>query len=221
MKSYETSDTDPVSRQAESNSFDKIFARKAEVYRILYITFLAVINAVIVGCIAKVLLLLINLITNVSFYGTFEIHETSPAHNALGLFVIAVPVIGGLIVGLIARYGSRAVRGHGIPEAMEKIITNESKIHPIITYPKTALLSTGPTSGIRKVGSVENKTKCMHAPVIQAIITGKKLLDENSKSSNSMARSIAANGVPKIAVIPAVAPAASKTFRSCAVMCKV
>jgi H+/Cl- antiporter ClcA len=145
MKSYETSDTDPVSRQAESNSFDKIFARKPEVYRILYITFLAVINAVIVGCIAKVLLLLINLITNVSFYGTFEIHETSPAHNALGLFVIAVPVIGGLIVGLIARYGSRAVRGHGIPEAMEKIITNESKIHPMITIlkPLSAAISIG------------------------------------------------------------------------------
>lgn len=145
MKLHKTSDPDPVSRQAAFNLSDQIFARKPEVYRILYITFLGVVNAVIVGCIAKALLLLINIFTNISFYGSFEIHETSPAHNALGLFVIVPPVVGGLIVGLIARYGSRAIRGHGIPEAMEKIITEESKIHPMITVlkPLSAAISIG------------------------------------------------------------------------------
>lgn len=62
--------------------------------------------------------------------------HSSPADNSLGIFVIAVPVIGGIIVGLMALYGSKAIRGHGIPEAMEQILTNQSKIKPTITYLK-------------------------------------------------------------------------------------
>jgi H+/Cl- antiporter ClcA len=60
----------------------------------------------------------------------------SPAGNHLGYMVVAVPVIGGIIVGIMARYGSRAIRGHGIPEAMEQILTNESKIPVKITFLK-------------------------------------------------------------------------------------
>jgi H+/Cl- antiporter ClcA len=104
--------------------------------RILYLSVLAVIIAVFVSFIAKFLIYLINLITNLAFYGEFSIHETSPAGNDLGLFVIAIPVIGGLVVGLMALYGSKAIRGHGIPEAMEQILTNKSKIPPAITYLK-------------------------------------------------------------------------------------
>ncbi len=104
--------------------------------RILYLSIMAVIIAVFVSFIAKLLIALINLITNIAFYGEFSIHETSPANNTLGLFVIAIPIIGGLIVGLMALYGSKAIRGHGIPEAMEQILTNKSKIHPAITYLK-------------------------------------------------------------------------------------
>src|SRR5690606_807933 len=104
--------------------------------RSLYLSIMAVIIAVFVSFIAKLLIALINLITNIAFYGEFSIHETSPANNTLGLFVIAIPIIGGLIVGLMALYGSKAIRGHGIPEAMEQILTNKSKIHPAITYLK-------------------------------------------------------------------------------------
>jgi H+/Cl- antiporter ClcA len=61
------------------------------------------------------------------------------------MFVILVPVVGGVIVGLMALYGSKAIRGHGIPEAMEQILTNESKIKPSITYlkPLSAAISIG------------------------------------------------------------------------------
>jgi len=52
------------------------------------------------------------------------------------LLVIIVPAVGGVIVGLMALYGSKAIRGHGIPEAMEQILTNNSKIKPTITYLK-------------------------------------------------------------------------------------
>jgi len=115
------------------------------VRRTLYISGLALINAVLVGFIAKALLYLINFFTNLFFYGRITIHEASPAENVLGYWVIAVPVVGGLIVGMMARFGSKAIRGHGIPEAMEKIITHESRIHPVITIlkPLSSAISIG------------------------------------------------------------------------------
>lgn len=104
--------------------------------RLLYISVWAVLIACLISVIAKALVYLINLVTNISFYGTFSFSEASPAGHSLGLWVIIVPVIGGLIVGLMALYGSKAIRGHGIPEAMEQILTNQSKIKPTITYLK-------------------------------------------------------------------------------------
>src|ERR1044072_3452099 len=113
--------------------------------RVLYLSFLTVVNAVVISLIAKVLLMLINLITNISFYGTFSAHEASPLHNQLGIWVIAVPVIGAVIVGFMARYGSAAIRGHGIPEAMEQVLVNKSRIKPHITFlkPVSAAISIG------------------------------------------------------------------------------
>jgi H+/Cl- antiporter ClcA len=113
--------------------------------RVLFLSIQAVLNAVIIGFIAKLLVALISLITNLAFYGEFSFHETSPAHNALGIWVLAIPIVGGLIVGLMARLGSPAIRGHGIPEAMEQVLTNESRIKPIITLlkPLSAAISIG------------------------------------------------------------------------------
>ncbi|EIM97640.1 Cl- channel voltage-gated family protein [Paraburkholderia hospita] len=77
---------------------------------------------------AFVLLNLIHLFTNLFFFGTLSFVERSPATNTLGLWVVGVPVIGGLIVGLMARYGSEKIRGHGIPEAIEAILFGKSKM---------------------------------------------------------------------------------------------
>ncbi len=104
--------------------------------RIFYLSILSVIIATAISFIALFLLDLIHLISNISFYGQFSVKEVLPANNQLGLLVIIVPVLGGLIVGLMVHYGSKGIRGHGIPEAMEKILTNKSKIHPAITYLK-------------------------------------------------------------------------------------
>lgn len=104
--------------------------------RLMMISALAVSVAVCVSFIAKLLVYLIDLVTNLSFYGTFSVVHSSPAHNHLGVFVIVIPALGGIIVGLMALYGSKAIRGHGIPEAMEQILTNQSKIKPAITYLK-------------------------------------------------------------------------------------
>jgi CIC family chloride channel protein len=113
--------------------------------RLFTISALAILIAVCISFIAKLLIYLIDLITNISFYGNFSITPSSPADNTYGLFVIIIPAIGGLIVGLMAFYGSKAIRGHGIPEAMEQILTNQSKIKPSITYlkPLSAAISIG------------------------------------------------------------------------------
>lgn len=104
--------------------------------RILTISALTFAIAIVVCFVAKFLVMLIDLFTNLFFYGNFSFTHHSPADNTLGWFVIAIPVIGGLIVGVMALYGSKAIRGHGIPEAMEQILTNQSKIKPAITYLK-------------------------------------------------------------------------------------
>ncbi|HZR45551.1 MAG TPA: chloride channel protein, partial [Candidatus Manganitrophaceae bacterium] len=96
--------------------------------RVVFITCVAVAVALIAGVIAQGLAHLINLITQISFYGRFASTPASPAGNQLGLLVIFVPVVGGLLVGLMARYGSKAIRGHGIPEAMEQVLINQSRI---------------------------------------------------------------------------------------------
>ncbi|AIY41951.1 Chloride channel protein [Collimonas arenae] len=77
---------------------------------------------------AYALLNLIRLFTNLFFYQSLSFAVRSPAGNHLGLWVILLPVLGGLIVGLIARFGSEKIRGHGIPEAIEAILFGKSKM---------------------------------------------------------------------------------------------
>src|SRR5690606_37112938 len=71
--------------------------------------------------------------------------ESSPADNQLGLWVIGVPVVGALIIGVMARYGSSAIRGHGIPEAMEQVLFNQSRIPARVLFlkPLSAVISIG------------------------------------------------------------------------------
>ncbi len=113
--------------------------------RLLTIASLAVVVAICISFIARLLVDLISVITNISFFGRISVEESSPAHHSLGLWVILVPAIGGVVIGLMAYYGSKAIRGHGIPEAMEQILTNQSKIKPAITYlkPLSSAISIG------------------------------------------------------------------------------
>jgi len=104
--------------------------------RLIGLSAMCICVAAAVSLIAKFLVSLINMVTNAAFYGKFSLNFYSPADNHLGLWVIAIPAIGGVIVGIMALYGSKAIRGHGIPEAMEQILVNKSKIKPIITFLK-------------------------------------------------------------------------------------
>jgi H+/Cl- antiporter ClcA len=103
--------------------------------RLLRITAMAIVIGAISTVAARVLLDLIRFFTNLFFFQTFSLADRSPATHTLGAWVIVVPVIGGLIVGLVARYGSDKIRGHGIPEAIEAILFGKSKMSP-----KVALL---------------------------------------------------------------------------------
>jgi len=88
--------------------------------------------AVFVGAVsaatASALVWLIAVITNLAFYGELSAAFRSPDHHQLGYAVIAIPVLGGLVIGLLARYGSERIRGHGIPEALEAILFGRSRM---------------------------------------------------------------------------------------------
>jgi H+/Cl- antiporter ClcA/CBS domain-containing protein len=113
--------------------------------RTLVISALALGLGLVAAGVARVLTALIGLITNLAFYGRLSFAFVGPAENNLGWLVVAVPVIGGIVVGVMARYGSAAIRGHGIPEAMEQVLFNESRIPARITFlkPLSAAISIG------------------------------------------------------------------------------
>jgi CIC family chloride channel protein len=113
--------------------------------RVIPISLVAIGVGILSSYVAWILLKLIGLFTNLFYYGRIQASFVSPAGNHLGAYAVAVPVIGSLIVGLMARYGSERIRGHGIPEAIESILMNGSKVHPrlAILKPLSAAISIG------------------------------------------------------------------------------
>jgi chloride channel protein, CIC family len=98
--------------------------------RIGLLTLLSGMIGFAAGVIAFALYHLIGLVTNLFYYGRFDFSFVSPENTTIGLFVIAAPAVGGLIAGLMIKYGSTKITGHGIPEAMEAVLLNRSKIEP-------------------------------------------------------------------------------------------
>ncbi|HLJ30529.1 MAG TPA: chloride channel protein [Candidatus Angelobacter sp.] len=115
-------------------------------WRVVPISGLAIVIGVVSAYVAVALLRLIGFFTNLFFYGRIRTNLISPAGHHLGYWVILVPVIGGLIVGLMARFGSERIRGHGIPEAIEAILLHGAKVEP-----KVAILK--PVSAAIAIGS--------------------------------------------------------------------
>jgi chloride channel protein, CIC family len=114
-------------------------------YRIGLISLLAALIGVLAGIIAYILYDLIGLFTNLAFYHQWSFHFRSPEHTQIGAWVILVPVIGGLIVGFMAKYGSEKIKGHGIPEAMEAVLLSRSRIEAkvAILKPLSAAIAIG------------------------------------------------------------------------------
>jgi chloride channel protein, CIC family len=114
--------------------------------RVLPISALAMGIGVVAAFVALALLRLIGLFTNLFYFGRWSTALVSPAGNHLGYFSVLVPVGGALVIGLMARYGSEKIRGHGIPEAIEAILINGSRVEP-----KVAILK--PISSAISIGS--------------------------------------------------------------------
>ena len=114
--------------------------------RVLVVTFMAVLVGVVSAFVALILTKLISFFTNVFYFGRFTAGElSSPANNHLGIWALFIPVIGGLIIGLMARYGSEKIRGHGIPEALEAILIGRSRMEPKVAVlkPLSSAISIG------------------------------------------------------------------------------
>src|SRR6266576_724018 len=128
-----------------SRDFGKI-NRVASGFRLLCVSLLAAVVGLIACIVAFLLYNLIGLFTNLAFYHVWSFHFRSPADNQLGAWAIVIPVVGGIMVGFMAKYGSPKIKGHGIPEAMEAVLTSKSRIEP-----KVALLK--PISAAIAIGT--------------------------------------------------------------------
>jgi H+/Cl- antiporter ClcA len=114
--------------------------------RLIPLAALATLIGVVSAFISLALLRLIGLFTNLFFYQRWGTDLASPVGNQLGYLEVLVPAIGALLIGLMARYGSEKIRGHGIPEAIEAILINGSRVEP-----KVAILK--PLSSAISIGS--------------------------------------------------------------------
>lgn len=113
--------------------------------RVVPISLLAIGIGILSTFVAWALLRLIAFFTNAFYYGRISTALVSPAGNHLGWFSVLVPVAGGLVIGFMAYYGSERIRGHGIPEALESILINGSKVQPrlAILKPISSAISIG------------------------------------------------------------------------------
>ena len=105
-------------------------------FRMVLVSFLAGGIGLVAGIVAFILYKLIGLFTNIFFYHRFVTDFVSARENHLGIWVILIPVIGGLAVGVMAKYGTSKIKGHGIPEAMEAVLVNRSRIAPRVALLK-------------------------------------------------------------------------------------
>src|SRR5215472_13442880 len=139
ISSAEAEDPRAAEEQVELADFSTTF-------RVLPISALAVVIGAVCAFVALALLRLIGLFTNLFYFGRWNSTMVSPAGNHLGSYSVLVPIAGALVIGIMARFGSERIRGHGIPEAIEAILINGSRVEP-----KVAILK--PLSSAISIGS--------------------------------------------------------------------
>jgi chloride channel protein, CIC family len=113
-------------------------------WQVLPLCVLAIPLGAIAAVVAWALLKLIGLFTNLFFHGRIDTALVAP-HSSHWWIVLLVPILGGLVVGMMARYGSEKIRGHGMPEAIEAILVGGSKVAPKVAVlkPVSAAISIG------------------------------------------------------------------------------
>src|SRR2546425_5988334 len=133
--------------------------------RIIALAIMAAVIGAISAFVALALVRLIGLFTNLAYFHRVDTGFASPGANTLGLWAAGVPMLGGLVVGLLARYGSEKIRGHGIPEAMEAILIGRSRIEPKVAVLKPlstaiAIGTGGPFGAEGRGGSRRRSGRC-------------------------------------------------------------
>src|SRR5580704_10235198 len=115
------------------------------VYRLEIVSLLAALIGILAGLVAYALYDLIGLFTNLAYYHEWSFHFRSPEHTLIGPWIIVTPVVGALMIGFMAKYGSEKIKGHGIPEAMEAVLTTHSRIEAkvAILKPLSAAIAIG------------------------------------------------------------------------------
>jgi H+/Cl- antiporter ClcA len=144
-ESSEKGNSPPATIAATGGQVGDVRLAEPAQFRMVLMSFLAAGIGLLAGLIAFALYKLIGLFTNIFFYHRFAAEFLSARHNQLGLRVIPIPVIGGIIVGFMAKYGTSKIKGHGIPEAMEAVMVNRSRIEPrvAILKPISAAIAIG------------------------------------------------------------------------------
>jgi H+/Cl- antiporter ClcA/CBS domain-containing protein len=115
--------------------------------RLLAMSLLAALMGIAGGLAAYGLYAMIRLVSNLMFYHQLSIADLPPSHNQLGLWVIPLPILGAVIVGLMAKYGSKKIRGHGLPEAIEAVLFNQSRVQPRVALLKPTSVAIGIGTG--------------------------------------------------------------------------
>ncbi len=116
------------------NTLDDSDDRPTNTFRLFHVSVLAAVVGILAGFVAFVLFKLIGLIWNLVFFQQVSTQLTDLTVNPIGYWMLIVPAIGSLIVSLMAKYGTPKIKGHGIPEAMEAILENGSRINPRVAF---------------------------------------------------------------------------------------
>jgi H+/Cl- antiporter ClcA len=134
-----------AARTNESNAHTKLRDFSTD-RRVLVIMGIAVLASIVTSIVGVLMFRLIELITNLCYFGRFSFDYVPFSKSPLGWMAVIVPVVGSLIVGLMARYGTDKIRGHGLPEAIEAILLGRSRLDA-----KVAILK--PTSAVIVIGT--------------------------------------------------------------------
>jgi chloride channel protein, CIC family len=141
----EKEDDGAVSKSNPDSAKRSSVAGEPARFRMVLVSVLSGAVGLMAGFVAFALYRLIGLFTNLFFFHRWTWDFISPRLNSLGPWVIVVPVLGGIVVGFMVKYGTPKIKGHGIPYAMEAVLVNRSRIQPrvAILKPISAAIAIG------------------------------------------------------------------------------